>query len=98
MRLHSIAPPAHLILLLVLSGPALFGQATPTVKQAPPPGLALTDVDSAELRAQLKSLGERIERLRRNSVGPPEQAALLPDVEVFHKAVRYALHYGEFFK
>jgi len=75
-----------------------FGQATPTAKQAPPPGIQISAADSVELKARLETLGNEIESLRSTLKNRPALLALLPDVEVFHKAVRYAVNYGEFFK
>ena len=42
-------------------------------------------------------MGKDIESLRESLKSRPDQFALLPDVEVFHKAVRYASQYNEFF-
>jgi len=80
-----------LLAALGISLPSLlFAQATPTVKQAPPPGIAVPDADAAELKAGLDTLGKEIESLRGALESKPDLLALLPDVEVFHKAVRYA--------
>ncbi|MGB8170560.1 MAG: prolyl oligopeptidase family serine peptidase [Chthoniobacteraceae bacterium] len=84
-------------LFALLAPTLLFAQATPTAKQAPPPGIAVPEADAAELKAGVDALGKTIAGLRGISNITPEKAALLPDVEVLHKAVRYALEYGEFF-
>ena len=76
----------------------VFGQATPTVKQAPPPGIQVPAADSAELNSRLETLDKEIESLRTMLRNNPDLLTLLPDVQVFHKAVRDALIYGEFFK
>src|SRR5579871_2340988 len=94
------ARSAYLPLLLVPT--LLFAQATPTSKQTPPPGIEVPAPDAAELKAGLDTLGKEIEELRARlllgkSVNEKEILALLPDAEVFHKAVRYALQYNEFF-
>ncbi|MBU4459043.1 MAG: hypothetical protein KJ579_00640, partial [Verrucomicrobia bacterium] len=65
------------------------------VRPIPPPGIVVPEKDRAELQAGLDALGREMAALRS---APPAQAQLLPDVEIFHKAVRYALDYGEFFK
>jgi hypothetical protein len=85
-------------LLAVLVPTLLFAQATPTVKQAPPPGIAVPEADAAELKAGVDALGKQIAMLRIMSNITPERSALRPDAEVLHKAVRYAVEYGEFFK
>ncbi|HEV8543249.1 MAG TPA: prolyl oligopeptidase family serine peptidase [Verrucomicrobiae bacterium] len=86
------------ILLPLLWAPIAFGQATPTVKQAPPPGISIPAAEAAELNAALTNLGQQIEALRATRKSQPELLALLPDIEIFHRAVRYALSSGEFFK
>ncbi|HEY3899630.1 MAG TPA: prolyl oligopeptidase family serine peptidase [Chthoniobacter sp.] len=87
------------IVPLLLLPTLVFGQATPTSKQAPPPGIEVPAADAAELKTGLDTLGKEIEQMRTvNSLGKAMYSSLLPDVEVFHKAVRYALQYNEFFK
>jgi pimeloyl-ACP methyl ester carboxylesterase len=86
-----------ILLPLLLVPTLLLAQATPTVKQAPPPGIAVPEADAAELKAGLDALGKTIDTLRGISNISSEKASLLPDVEALHKAVRYALDYGEFF-
>jgi pimeloyl-ACP methyl ester carboxylesterase len=82
----------------LLLGPAPgHSQATPTVKQAPPAGIEVPAADAAELKAGLEALGKDIESLRRKPNTAARPVPLLPDVEVFHKAVRYAVQYNEFF-
>ena len=80
------------ITILCLSVPALLlAQATPTVKQAPPPGIEIPAADAAALKEGIEALGKEIESLRNSLTTKPELLALLPDVEVFHKAVRFAV-------
>src|SRR5436190_15104953 len=87
-----------LFLIPLIAAFPVLGQATPTVKQAPPPGITVPSADAQELNSQLRTLGAEIANLRTTLANKPASLALLPDVEVFHKAVRYALDYGEFFK
>ncbi|MBI5775644.1 MAG: prolyl oligopeptidase family serine peptidase [Verrucomicrobia bacterium] len=68
------------------------------VRRVPPPGIAVPEKDRAELNQGLAALGKEIESLRGALKGKPQLLDLLPDVEIFHKAVRYALAYDEFFK
>src|SRR4051812_41160122 len=86
------------ILIVVFSPSLAFAQATPTVKQAPPMGIAVPKEIATELKSGLDGLGKEIESLRFGLESKPDRLALLPDIEVFHKAVRYALTYNEFFK
>ncbi len=84
--------------LIALSLPTLlFAQATPTAKQAPPPGIAVPEADAVELKGGIAVLGKDLDALRRLAESQLAPAARLPDVEIFHKAVRYAVQYGEFF-
>src|SRR5215204_1636779 len=78
---------------LICSASALLAQA-PTQKQVPLPGVAIPDNDRTELTASVAALGKEIAELRNK----PNAAALLPDLEIFHKAVDYALRYNEFMK
>ncbi|HEY1111072.1 MAG TPA: prolyl oligopeptidase family serine peptidase, partial [Opitutaceae bacterium] len=64
----------------------------PTPKRIPIPGITLTDTDRTELTAGAAALRAEIDALKPSD---PKLAALLPDVEVFHKAVDWALRYDE---
>ncbi|HUQ91891.1 MAG TPA: prolyl oligopeptidase family serine peptidase, partial [Bryobacteraceae bacterium] len=68
---------------------AAFG-ANPPSRPVPPPGISLTAADKADLQSGLDRLAVSIKKLQGNT--------LLPDVQIYHEAVRYALTYGEFFK
>ncbi len=75
--------------LLLLSAVSLFAQDA-DIRPVPPPGVTVSPEDKKDLEAGLKRLAASIEKLQ----GKP----LLPDVQIFHEAVRYALTYNEFFK
>jgi hypothetical protein len=68
------------------------------VRPIPPKGIALADADRAALRSGLDELARRIEVLRESLRPRSELLRLLPDVQVYYKAVHDALEYGEFFK
>ena len=68
------------------------------VRQIPPKGIEVPAADLAELRAGLATLREEIDALPKTLRVRPQFLELIPDVEVFYKAVRYAVEYGEFFK
>ena len=86
------------ILTLLIPG-AGFGQAVappeakPEIKPVPPKGVAVPEADRRALEAELSTLAQELKRLRER----PETAALLPDVEIFYRAVDGAFRYGEFF-
>ena len=65
-------------------------------KQLPPPGVAIPDADRAELTTAVAELGKEIAALNLSKLGGGMNA-LIPDVEVFHKAVDWALRYDEFY-
>jgi len=67
------------------------------IKLIPQPGVEIPAADRAELEIGVVSLGTEIENLRTDFAGEPERLALLPDVQIFHKSVDWALRYNEFF-
>ena len=82
---------AWLILALLIPGVV---SAQPEIKPVPPKGIAIPEADRRALEAELSTLAQELKRLRER----PESAALLPDVEIFYRAVDGAFRYGEFFK
>lgn len=74
--------------------PALFLvlalSAFAAAKPLPPPGIVVSTADKAALREGLDKLAEKLK--------PLANKPHVTDVEVYHKAVRYALEGGEFFK
>ena len=72
---------------------ALISFSAP-VKAVPPPGITLADADKKPLETGLNLLRKAIGQLRQM----PSAATLLPDVEIYERAVFYALTYNEFFK
>ncbi|MDB6130687.1 MAG: hypothetical protein JWM04_1794 [Verrucomicrobiales bacterium] len=91
---------ASLIVSLALVGAkfTLLAQNTPAIVKGtlPPPGIVVPDEAKASLRDELESLGKKIESSRNNLA--VEESALLPDIEIYAKAVRYALNNNEFYK
>lgn len=87
----SLLAPAF-VLAAFADGPA--DNIPEKVRPIPPPGIAVPDADRAALQQGLTDLGREIAALRTNSAA----ARYLPDVQIYHNAVRYALQYGEFFK
>jgi predicted peptidase len=68
------------------------------VRRIPPPGVAVSATDRQELTASVEALGREIEALKKTLAKNPALLDLLPDVEVYHKAVHDALAYNEFYK
>jgi hypothetical protein len=73
----------------VVNGP--FG-----LKRIPQPGVTIPEADRAALTAGVAALGKEIESLRESLRSQPDRLALLPDVQIFHKSVDWALRYDEF--
>ena len=84
-------------LALVVGLIAVSATAQPQpVKQLPPPGIEISDADRQELTTGAAALAKEIADLTKSV--KPEQRDLLPDVQIYHKAVDWALRYGEFYK
>ncbi len=81
--------PTTLLLLTVIVLAQAFAQQ-PVVKPIPPGGIEVLASDRAELEAGLQRLHAATNKVRNH--------LLLPDVLIYHEAVRYALQYNEFFK
>jgi pimeloyl-ACP methyl ester carboxylesterase len=87
---------------LILAVPALAdGPAdnlADKVRRIPPPGIVISDADRSDLTPRAAELAKEIENLRGALKSRPALLELLPDVEVYHKAVDWALRHDEFFK
>ena len=86
----------NLLLLAVLAlSVASAATAAPALKSSrvPPAGITISEADRAELRAGADALAKEIAALRSSPLN-----ALLPDIEIFHKAVDWPLRYDEFYR
>ncbi|HXJ44516.1 MAG TPA: prolyl oligopeptidase family serine peptidase, partial [Bryobacteraceae bacterium] len=78
------------VFLVLLTASVLFAQpARRDPYLIPPPGITVPEADQRQLRTGIERLGKRLEALK----GNPH----LADVQIFHKAVKYALEGNEFF-
>ncbi|WP_395732412.1 prolyl oligopeptidase family serine peptidase [Prosthecobacter sp.] len=68
------------------------------VRPVPPPGVAVPDADRARLTECLKKLRTAIDEAAKAQAKNPQLADLLPDIEIYHKAVDWALRYNEVHK
>ena len=92
----------RLLLPVLLAGLPLFAaDSTPAIapRKLPPPGIEISTADRTELTQGAAALRQEIDALARRLAVPSSSrlATLLPDVEVYHKAVDWALRYNEFF-
>lgn len=85
----------HLGVATYADGPAdnVVGQ----VRRIPPNGIAVPEEVRKELTERTSAVRERL-RVVGESLQAPAQKALLPDIEILHKAVDWALRYDEFYK
>ena len=67
------------------------------VRRVPPLGIKVPDADRQVLSEGIERLGIEIGELRKSLKGKAALAELIPDVQVYHNAVRYALVNNEFF-
>ena len=81
---------------LVADGPA--DNVADKVRPVPPAGIAYPPEVREFLRMGATMLGRDIDQLRKDVAEKPELAARLPDVEVFQKAVDWAVRHDEVFK
>ena len=87
------------LLSVIVSTSALGAQvAGGQVRPVPPPGIPVPEGDRNELQSGVEELGRQIDGLRQNLAKNAPMLELIPDVQIFHNAVRYALTYNEFFK
>ncbi len=68
------------------------------VRRIPKPGVPVAKEDRKALEDGIALLGAKIEGLRKSLKSKPGLLELLPDVEVYHRAVWSALTYDEFFR
>jgi len=79
--------------------PAAAGSAPtppPPPKRIPIPGITLTDNERTRLTTGTAELRADLDQLARELAAEPKWLALIPDAEIFHKAVDWALRYDEF--
>jgi hypothetical protein len=96
--------PASIIVALGLAAAAL-GQADEPAKplvaktpRVPAPGIELPRDVHTQLRAHTNALGQAIDALAKQHADTPPLLRYLPDVQVFHKAVDWALKHQIFFR
>lgn len=80
----------------ILWADGLADNKAENVRRIPAIGIEVPKDKEEELRKGLADLGQKIEGLKKTLAKEPEWLDLLPDVEIYHKAVRYVLDYQEF--
>ena len=89
-------------LLVIVGASSLFAHAPgdkviEKIPPVPPLGVKIPDGDRQELESGVAALGKEIAELRTALDKKPALLELLPDVQIFHNAVRYALAHDEFY-
>ena len=96
--MRRLFPASATLLFLALSmradGPADNNPGK--VRPVPPPGIAVPEETRKSLSAELKNLADDISKVRATQANKPS-LRYLPDVQVFHEAVKAALEHNEFF-
>lgn len=91
-----------ILCLATLSGIALADgptdNLTSNVRPVPPPGVEIPAADRDALTKGAAELKQLIEDAKKAQSKNPKLADLLPDVEIFHKSVDWALRYNYFNK
>lgn len=101
MKITTSLRPLRVLLLLAFASAPLADADGPAdnlvenVRRIPPPGVAIPEDVRNELTAEADRLGGAIAKARETLKGKPV-LAYLPDAQVFHKAVDWALRYDEF--
>src|ERR1051326_9119536 len=85
------------LLLCLVRADGLRDNLHDQVRRGLPPGVDGRVTDSAELENGGMVLTNEVRSLR-GELEEPALVALLPDVQIFHKAVDWALRYDEFYK
>ena len=68
------------------------------VRPVPPPGVAVPEADKTVLTQGLADLRKAIDEAAKSQAKNPRLADLLPDLEIYHKSVDWALRFNEVHK
>src|SRR4051794_13221359 len=98
MKAHLFAALGILVTFTGLGADGPADNQVEKVRSVPPPGIVVPDQDSKELAQGVEELGKAIAELRSSLKAKPALMELVPDVQIYHNAVRYALSHQEFFK
>ncbi len=91
--MHRIA--AALLCAIIIAIPARAQNEIKPIPPIPAKDKELSPTDRAELQAGVDKLGEEINTLKAQLKEKPDLLALLPDIQVYHNAVRDPLTYHE---
>jgi hypothetical protein len=83
--------------VLLFAAAVASAQGSDKIPPVPPPGIEIPAEEHADLQQAADELGREIADLDKALAAKPALRALLPDVRIYHNAVRYALAYNEFY-
>ncbi len=86
------------ILAALAASPSGRGEGDAQPPPIPPAGIAVPDETRTDLTIRAAALLKEIDILQKQLAGKPELLARIPDVQIFHKAVDWALRHNEFFE
>jgi acetyl esterase/lipase len=81
------------LLVVAMCSLAIAADSAPIARKLPPAGVPIPREEQQKLEAELAKVQARIKAMQ----SKPELADLLADVQIYEKAVRYALINGEFY-
>src|SRR5436190_1180398 len=84
--------------LRIAVAPVVAAEPATSERPVPPPGIRIPDQARKELETEAQSLAQEIDSLRVALKERPDKLELLPDVQIFHKAVDWALRHDEFYR
>ena len=97
MTTRWLLPILPLVLTFAVRADGPADNQVDKVRPVPPPGVVVPDADRKELEKGVEELAKQIDVLRDSLKAKPSLLALLPDVLIYEKAVRWALAYNEFY-
>jgi hypothetical protein len=89
--------PLFALLTVVLYANAMTLRAQQIAKRIPPPGIAVPDGVRAALGEKLERLQQELAAIDRAGISDHDMR-WWPDLQIYEKAVRYALEHNEFFR
>ena len=97
MKFRGLVTVGLLALSVLARADGAGDNSVASVRRIPPPGVAVPAEDRAALETGIAALGKEIDSLRVDLKSRPALLELLPDVQIYYNAARYALTYNEFF-
>ncbi len=96
-RRRGLGRGGRFIATALIIGFSLAQTSARAAERLPPPGITIPDTDRQELSAGVAALRKDIHALAEELNAKSRFLELLPDIEIFHKSVEWALRYDEFF-